>query len=79
VRLADDATAGIVADAVRRAERAFGSGFAGLEPSVSDEALRRLRFAELLPGSLAASTLAARAADHAGARAILARPIIDRG
>jgi ATP-dependent Lhr-like helicase len=79
VRLADDATAGIVASAVREATRALGPGLAAIEPQVSDEALKRLRFAELLPGSLAAGTLAARAADHAGAEAVLIRPIIDRG
>ncbi len=77
VRLADYATAGTVARAAREAERIFGPGLAALEPSVSDEALKRLRFAELLPSSFAASTLAARAADHAGAQAVLARPIID--
>jgi ATP-dependent helicase Lhr and Lhr-like helicase len=79
VRLADDATAGIVARAVREANRAFGPGLAELQPSVSDEALKRLRFAELLPPSLAVSTLAARSADHKGTQVVLARPIIDRG
>jgi ATP-dependent Lhr-like helicase len=78
VRLANDATAGIVASAMHEAEREFGPGLVGLEPSVSDEALKQLRFAELLPWSLAASTLAARAADHTGAQIVLARPIIDR-
>ena len=79
IRLADDATAGVVTIALRKAERVFGPGLAAVEPSVSDEALKQLRFAELLPRSLAANTLAARAADHIGAQTVMARPIIDSG
>ena len=79
IRLADDATAGIVTIALRKAERVFGPGLVEVEPSVSDEALKQLRFSELLPRSLAANTLAARAADHIGAQTVMARPIIDSG
>lgn len=43
------------------------------EPSVSDEALEQLKFAELLPPHLASATLAARMADRAGAAAMAAR------
>src|SRR5207253_10362640 len=61
IRLADGATAAIVASAAREANRDFGPGLSGVEASVSDDALKQLRFAELLPRSLAVSTLAARA------------------
>jgi hypothetical protein len=37
--------------------------------------VKQLKFAELLPPDLAAATLAARAADHFGARAIAGRPV----
>jgi ATP-dependent Lhr-like helicase len=46
-----------------------------LLPQVDERALRSLKFAELLPVSLAMSTLAERNSDHAGAAAAGARPV----
>jgi ATP-dependent Lhr-like helicase len=79
LRLADHAAAAMVVAAMREAEKKFGTGLAELEPSVSDDALKQLRFAELLPPTLASRTLAARAADHAGALSILGRPVVENG
>jgi len=44
------------------------------EPAVDDRALRGLKFTDVLPPELARATLAERAADPAGARALLAQP-----
>lgn len=78
LKLRGDASVGAVGAALREARLRFGDDFAGVQPSVSDEAVRQLKFAELLPPELAASTLAARAADHAGAAAVADRPIVSR-
>jgi ATP-dependent Lhr-like helicase len=77
IRLADDTTAPIVAKALRQAADKFGSDFSGVVSSVTDEALKQLRFSELLPPALATTTLAARGADHAGAQTVVARPLVD--
>jgi ATP-dependent Lhr-like helicase len=42
---------------------------------VSDEALKQLKFADLLPTDLAGSTLGRRASDHDGAAKVLRRPV----
>jgi ATP-dependent Lhr-like helicase len=47
-----------------------------VQPAVSEEALKQLKFAELLPPHLAELTLGARAADHDGAKSLLARAIV---
>ncbi|MGY1621054.1 DEAD/DEAH box helicase [Geodermatophilus sp. SYSU D00965] len=75
VKLRGDATAGAVRDAVAEARSRFGHDLTGVEPSVSDDALKQLKFADLLPPDLASSTLGQRAADHAGAASVLRRPI----
>ena len=75
LRLRGDATTGALRAALRNACARFGDDFAGAQPSVSDEALAQLKFAELLPPHLAAITLESRAADHAGAALVGRRPV----
>src|SRR5674536_310091 len=75
VKLPGTATPAAVASAVARARDRFGADLAGAEPKVSDEALKQLKFAELLPPDLASHTLGARSADHDGARLLLQRPV----
>jgi ATP-dependent Lhr-like helicase len=75
VKLRGDATPGAVRKAVSEARKRFGEDLASVQPSVSDEALKQLKFADLLPPDLAGSTLGQRAADHAGAAAVLERPV----
>ena len=77
LRLRDDADAGAVRTALRECRTRFGDDFAEARPSVSDEALRQLKFAELLPPRLAAMTLGSRATDHPGAAAVAAREVSD--
>jgi ATP-dependent Lhr-like helicase len=75
VKLRGDATPGAVRQAVVEAWKRFGEDLASVQPSVSDEALKQLKFADLLPTELASATLGQRAADHAGAVATLKRPV----
>ncbi|MGY1690374.1 hypothetical protein [Geodermatophilus sp. SYSU D01105] len=70
-----DAAAGVVRSAVGEARRRFGDDLVDVEPTVSDDALKQLKFADLLPPDLAGSTLELRAADHAGAASVLRRPV----
>ncbi len=76
VKLRGDATAGAVREALIAAKREFGDDLAGVEAPVSEDALKKLKFAELLPPALAAATLAQRALDVAGCRAVLAQNIL---
>ncbi len=62
----------------RLARSRFGDDFAGMQPSASEDAVKQLKFAELLPPEIAAATLAARGADHAGAAAIAGKVVMDR-
>jgi ATP-dependent Lhr-like helicase len=78
LKMRADASAGSVRAAVRAARDRFGDDFAGIQPAVSDEALKQLKFADLLPPHLAAATLAARVADHCGAAAIARRGTVER-
>jgi ATP-dependent Lhr-like helicase len=75
VRLRGDATPLAVRTAIRDARRRFGDDLRGIQPAVSDEAVRQLKFAELLPPDLSTKTLAARTADHAGAEAVIRQRI----
>ncbi len=77
LRLRDGAAAADLREALRAARLVLGTGPGGVEPSVSDEALRQLKFADLLPPRLAAATLGARAADHPAAVAVSGRPVVD--
>lgn len=78
LKLRGDATVEALREGLREARARFGDDFAGVEPSVSDEAVRQLKFGELLPPQLATSTLAARAADHPGAATVARTPIVSR-
>lgn len=73
--LRGDATASAVAAALREARARFGDDLAGIEPEVSESALKKLKFSELLPRQLAMRTMAARTADHRGAGLVAAKPI----
>jgi ATP-dependent Lhr-like helicase len=77
IALRGDATAVALSSALRAARQRFGDDLSGVEPSVSAEAVKQLKFGELLPPHLAAATLAARAADHNAARATASRPILN--
>ena len=76
VKLRGDATAGAVRQALMAAKEAFGQELSGVAAPVSEEALKQLKFAELLPPALAAATLSARAADPAGCRAVTRARVI---
>lgn len=78
VRLRGDATAGWVSAALRSARSQLGAPLLGVAPSVTEEAVKQLKFAELLPPELAAATLAARGVDHDGAAVVGGRPVIER-
>ena len=69
-------TAAALRAALAEAVGAFGPDLAGVAQPVSDEALKQLKFADLLPEDLAAATLAARALDPQGVRAVLATGIL---
>ena len=70
-----DASPSEVAAALRAARGRFGDDLGGALPDVSERALKKLKFAELLPPDLAVRTLAARAADQEGAAKIARRPV----
>lgn len=75
VSLRSDATAAAVSMAMREAKSQFGEGLELIEPEVSEQAVKKLKFHEMLPPRLAVSTLAARAADHSAVRKLLHEPI----
>lgn len=77
VRLRGDATLGELRAALLRARVTFGDDLAGAPAPVSDEALRALKFSELLPPKLAAATLSARAADQAGCAGIFRQALVE--
>lgn len=77
VSLRSDATAASVASALRMAREGYGEDLAGVIPPVTDQALRKLKFAEMLPPALATATLSARNADFCGTAAVLARAVVE--
>ncbi len=77
VSLRSDATAPALAAALRAAKVDFGDDLARVVPEVSEQALKKLKFAELLPPPMAVATLAARSADWSGARRVCSRPVSD--
>lgn len=77
VSLRSDATAGSVRAAMRDARNRFGDDLAGVVPEVSKQALKKLKFSELLPPHLALQTLAARGADWQGAGAVARQRVDD--
>lgn len=78
LRLSSDGSAGLIQSAFHEARERFGTDLGEIEPSVSDEAIKQLKFGELLPPHLAARTLAGRASDHAGATLAASRQILHR-
>ena len=75
IALRSDATAVAVGSAVRRARAEFGSDLVGVTPPVSEQALAKLKFAELLPPHQALGTLSARSTDRRGAALVAGRPV----
>ena len=67
IRLRCDATAGGARRALSRARELLREDLASIQRSVNDEALRQLKFADLLPPALAALMLGQRAGDPGGA------------
>ena len=57
----------------------FGADLAGVVPEVSEQALKKLKFSELLPPAMATATLSARSADHDGASVIASHPVDEVG
>ena len=78
IKLRADATPGEVREALTAARETFGEDLQGVVAPVSDEAVKQLKFAELLPPALAAATLSARAADSMGCRAVVREIIAAR-
>lgn len=76
VKLRGDATAGQLRQALQAVRQSFGDDLRGAQAPVSDEALKQLKFAELLPPALAASTLSARAADPAACAYVVEMPLV---
>lgn len=77
LRLRPETRVGALARALRDARQLFGDHL-DVAPEVSDDSVRRLKFAEILPPDLAHDTLAARIADHASAADLLGRRILER-
>lgn len=75
--LRSDATAAAVASAMRMTRSRFGDDLTGIEPEVSEQAVKKLKFSELLPSALASRTLAARSADHRAAAQVAICPIMN--
>jgi ATP-dependent Lhr-like helicase len=75
IGLRGDTTTPALAEAMRQIVLLLKDEAPSLLPQVDDRALRTLKFAELLPASLAVSTLAERSSDHAGAAVAAARPV----
>jgi ATP-dependent Lhr-like helicase len=80
--LRGDAAAPSVAAALREARRRFGEELSAVAPEVSERAMKKLKFSEMLPPDLARLTLAARSADNAHAVRAARRPVrgpVDEG
>jgi ATP-dependent Lhr-like helicase len=75
IKLRGDGTSGDVRTAVAAAREQFGDRLEQIQLEVSDDAVRQLKFAELLPPHLAAATLAARGTDRVGAGRVLERTV----
>jgi len=75
ISLRSNGSASAVASALREARDAFGDDLGAVIPPVTEQAVKRLKFAELLPPSLAIATLSARNAYHRSAAAIVLLPV----
>ncbi|NNG21075.1 DEAD/DEAH box helicase [Naumannella sp. ID2617S] len=77
IRLQQGVGASAVAAALRECRRRFGADWAGVTAEVTEESVRGLKFAELLPPGLAVTALAARNSDRSGAAQVAARGVCD--
>ncbi|PWJ48438.1 ATP-dependent helicase Lhr and Lhr-like helicase [Quadrisphaera granulorum] len=75
LRLAPETTAGALTAAMAGVRQRIEA--LGVTTEVSDEALKQLKFADLLPERLSRRTLSERQADAAGARLVLDRGVFD--
>lgn len=78
VRLRGDATAGAVQEALAAAIDRFGADFGGVHLPIDDEALRQLKFSDLLPVPMAADVVSRRGVDLAGVARVTDRRIVAR-
>lgn len=78
IPLRSDTQAGEISQALQETADRFGSDFAGVVPEVTRRAVEGLKFAELLPATLAETTLAERIADRTSARLVAERGIVTR-
>jgi ATP-dependent Lhr-like helicase len=78
IRLRGDATAGGIKQALVDASEALGHDLQSLIMPTTAEAVRQLKFSDLLPEGMAQATLASRHADTLGAGLCAARPIVTR-
>lgn len=78
VPLRADASAGELGESLLAARARFGDDLSGLSPRITRRAIQDLKFGDLLPESLAISTLSRRLADHNGAGAALAFTVVER-
>lgn len=76
IGLRGDTTAGSLTAGIRAARDSFGDELADVLPAVDANALRRLKFSELLPPDLAFETLAQRLVDLPGCVMVLNRAIL---
>jgi len=75
IGLRGDTTGPALAEAMRQIVLLLKDEAPSLLPQVDDRALRTLKFAELLPNSLALCALAERNSDHVGAAEVSARSV----
>lgn len=75
VALRSDASGPAVMAAMRDARARFGADLTAVVPEVSEHALKKLKFSELLPPGLAAQTLSARGTDCHGAAQVARKPV----
>ncbi len=78
VRLRGDATAGAVRAALQAAAGRYGDDLTGLVLPVGEEVLRQLKFADLLPATMAEDVVSRRGTDLVGATTAGAAQIVSR-
>jgi ATP-dependent helicase Lhr and Lhr-like helicase len=78
IKLRGDATAGALRQALQNVRARFGVTLDGVDAGVNDEAVKQLKFAELLPPALASATLAAREHDGQGCAAALTAGVVSQ-
>jgi superfamily II DNA/RNA helicase len=76
LRLSAEVGAGNLRVALREVRQRYGDVLTGVKPAVKEEAVRALKFADLLPPDLAQATLAARLGDHEGAGPVLRKAVL---